>query len=276
MDVLHQKEEKLKEIIRSYGRVAVAFSSGVDSTYLLHVAHEVLGDKAVALTAQAAFFPARETDETVDFCGSRGIRQILIPVDVMEVEGLEENTVDRCYICKKNLFSEILKRADNEGLGEVVEGSNVDDENDYRPGSRAIAELQVKSPLKEAGLTKADIRTLSEERGLDTWNKPAFACLASRIPYNERISPEKLAMVERAEDILSDNGFTQYRVRVHEAPSADGYMARIEILPEEFGRIMDDELRNMIVTTMKEIGFDFVTLDLGGYRMGNMNRGIEV
>ena len=275
MDKLHQKQEDLKDIIRSYGNVAVAFSSGVDSTYLLSIAHEVLGDRACALTATAALFPVKETEETVEFCESRGIRHILFPANEMEVEGFEAHPVDRCYICKKNLFSKMLEIKEKEGFDEIIEGSNIDDDSDYRPGSRAIAELAIKSPLKEAGLTKDEIRTLSEEMGLSTWNKPAFACLASRIPYKEKITIEKLSMVERAEEILSDMGFTQYRVRIHENMSGNGQLARIEIMPEEFYRIINEDIREIIIEDFRKIGFRFITLDIIGYRMGSMNEGIQ-
>lgn len=275
MNKLHQKQEELKKRIASFGSCAVAFSSGVDSTYLLSIAHEVLGDQAVALTATASLFPIRETEETVEFCKSRGIRHILFPAEEMKVEGLEQNPVDRCYICKKNLFTRMLAVKEKEGLAEIIEGSNIDDDNDYRPGSRALAELDIRSPLKDAGLSKEDIRTLSEERGLSTWNKPSFACLASRIPYKERITLEKLSMVERAEEILSDIGFIQYRVRIHENVSGNGQLARIEILPNDFNRILNDDIRETITEEFRKIGFRFITLDIIGYRMGSMNEGIQ-
>ena len=275
MDKLHQKQEDLKELIASYGSVAVAYSSGVDSTYLLSIAHEVLGDKVVAFTATAALFPVRETEETVEFCKSRGIKHLLFPADEMKVEGFDQNPVDRCYICKKNLFIKMLELKEKEGIDEIIEGSNLDDDSDFRPGSRAIAELAIKSPLKEVGLTKDEIRTLSEEMGLSTWNKPSFACLASRIPYKEKITAEKLSMVERAEEILSDMGFAQYRVRIHENPSGSGQLARIEIMPEDFERFLDEDIREIIIEDFRKIGFRFITLDIIGYRMGSMNEGIQ-
>lgn len=274
-DKLHAKEEKLKELIASYGSAAVAYSSGVDSTYLLSIAHEVLGDKAVAFTATSGLFPVRETEETVEFCQLNGISHRLFPADEMKVEGFESNPVDRCYICKKNLFVKMDQMREEMGIAELLEGSNIDDDSDYRPGSRAIAELGIRSPLKEVDLSKEEIRQLSEERGLSTWNKPSFACLASRIPYGEKITVEKLSMIERAEEILSDMGFSQYRVRVHENPARTGRLARIELLPEEFDKIIEDDIREVIIEDFRKIGFIFITLDIIGYRMGSMNEGIQ-
>ena len=272
-----RKEEELRELIRSYESGIVAFSSGVDSTYLLDIAHQELGDKVIAVTATSSLFPVRETDETVEFCRSRNIKHILFPADEMSIQGFEDNPVDRCYICKKSLFGKISKIRDDEGLKEIMEGSNIDDDKDYRPGSRAIAELGIRSPLKEVGLSKEEVRLLSKERGLSTWNKPSFACLATRIPYGEKITIEKLSMIERGEEILSDLGFSQYRVRVHMGYGKDkenNTFARIEIEPEEFSRLINEDLRSIIYEDFKNIGFTYVTMDLAGYRMGSMNEGI--
>lgn len=275
MDKLHRKQDELKELISSYGSGIVAYSSGVDSTYLLTIAREVLGEKVLAVTATSALFPVKETDETVDFCRSRGIEHVLFPAEEMKIEGFEGNPIDRCYICKKSLFSKILDIKEKHGLNVVMEGSNTDDDMDYRPGSRAIAELGIRSPLKEVGLSKEEIRLLSRELELSTWDKPSFACLASRIPYGEKINSEKLSMVERAEEILSDLGFAQYRVRIHENPSGNGQLARIEIMPDDFNRLIDEDIREIILEDFRKIGFRFITLDLIGYRMGSMNEGIQ-
>ena len=266
---LHEKYEKLKGYLKELGGVAVAFSGGVDSTFLLRTAHDVLGDRAVAVTASSCFVPGREIKEAETYCKENGIRHIVIFADELSVEGIRENPKNRCYLCKRDLFQKFLKRAQEEGLSAVAEGSNVDDEGDYRPGLVAVKELGIKSPLREVGLTKADIRALSRELGLPTWDKPSFACLASRFVYGEPLSEERLAMVERAEQLLLDMGFRQMRVRVH------GTVARIEVLPEEISRIMEEANRTVIAQKLKEYGFSYVTVDLTGYRTGSMNETLE-
>ncbi|MBQ7714482.1 MAG: ATP-dependent sacrificial sulfur transferase LarE [Clostridia bacterium] len=269
MDPLHIKYEKLRELLSSLGSVAVAFSAGVDSTFLLKTAHDVLGEDAVAVTAEHGAFPGREMSEAVDFCTAEKIKHIKIPFDATSVEGFCDNPPDRCYICKKALFGKIIEKAIEGGFLCVAEGSNLDDDNDYRPGARAIAELGVNSPLKEAGLTKQDIRALSRELGLPTWDKPSYACLATRIPYGEKITLEKLSMIERSEQFLFDLGFRQSRVRHH------GDTARIEIERADFERIIDPQIRYDISNELKEIGFRYVSVDLEGYRTGSMNRNVE-
>lgn len=259
------KLEELKKNLKTLNSVAVAFSSGVDSTFLLKVAHEVLGDQVIAVTVQSRLFPKRELEEARRFCEREGIRHIICPVKELEIEGFRQNPPDRCYLCKKELFRQIQQIAENNRISYVVEGSNLDDDSDYRPGRRAIAELGIRSPLHEAGLTKQEIRVLSKEMGLLTWEKPSFACLASRFAYGEEITEEKLRMVDKAEGELSRMGFRQFRVRIH------GTMARIEMLPEDFDRLMKQQNRERIVADFREYGFTYVTMDLAGYRRGSMN-----
>ena len=263
------KEEQLKEILKECGSAAVAFSGGVDSAYLLSVAAEVLKDQCAALTAKAVFFPEREQTEADAFCRERGIRQIRIPIDILLVPGVAENPKDRCYLCKRALFTKMQDIAAAEGFAVLCEGSNLDDLGDYRPGLRAIAELGVRSPLREAGLSKAEIRALSKSRDLPTWQKPSFACLASRFVYGEALTEEGLRRTEAAEALLADLGFSQYRVRVH------GDLARIEVLPEDLSRLMEKPVRRKVHEALKELGFSYVCADLGGYRTGSMNSFLE-
>lgn len=266
MDELHEKKQRLEDYLRGLGSVVVAFSSGVDSTFLLKVAHQVLGDKAIAVTVRAAMVPDRELNEARDFCRILGVEQVIADVPVLELEAFEKNPPDRCYHCKKALFTKIQAIARERGIAYVAEGSNIDDNGDYRPGLIAVAELGVKSPLREAGLTKADIRRLSQELGLPTWDKPSYACLASRFVYGETITEEKLSMVDKAEQRLLDLGFYQVRVRIH------GNIARIEIDPSEFGKIIQPQAAQELSAYLHKLGFLYVTLDLGGYQMGSMNK----
>ncbi len=263
---LEQKFQRLKEEIRGFGSLAVAFSGGVDSTFLVRAAHDVLGDHMMAVTARSESFPERELREAEEFCRSEGIRHQVVDSEELEIEGFSHNPKNRCYLCKHELFEKILGIAKENGIDFVAEGSNMDDNGDYRPGLTAVSELGVKSPLRDVGLNKEEIRRLSKAMHLPTWNKQSFACLSSRFVYGEEITRERLHMVDQAEQLLLDLGFHQVRVRIH-----GGTIARIEVLPEEFPRLMQDEIRRTIVMSFKSYGFAYVTMDLQGYRSGSMN-----
>lgn len=264
-----QKMELLRQNIKNSGRLAVAFSGGVDSTFLLKTAKDVLGEGAIAITVKSDAFPKRETAETEEFCKKEHIFQVICDFKPLEIEEFAQNHTDRCYYCKRKLFQKITGIAREQGIVHVAEGSNTDDLADYRPGLKAVEELGILSPLKEAGLCKSDIRLLSKELGLSTWEKPSCACLASRFVYGETITAEKLHMVEQAENFLTGLGFLQIRVRIH------GDMARIEALPEDFERFFQGKNRQAVDQTLKEIGFSYVSLDLQGYRTGSMNEIIK-
>ena len=268
MDEMHEKLGKLKIDLAAMGSVAIAFSSGVDSTFLLKVAHDVLGSHVIAVTAKSCSFPQRELLEAQAFCQKEKIDHVIVESEELDIEGFRQNPKNRCYLCKRELFTKIREIADARGISYIAEGSNLDDNGDYRPGLLAVAELGVKSPLRDTGLCKEEIRALSKELGLPTWNKQSFACLSSRFVYGETISEDRLQMVDRAEQLLLDLGFHQVRVRIH------GMMARIELHPSEFARLLDPLVRGKITAEFRALGFRYITMDLEGYRTGSMNEGV--
>ena len=262
---LQEKFEKLKNILKEAGSGAVAYSGGVDSTFLLKVAHDVLNDNIVAVTARSSTYPIREYNEAKKYISQFGAKHITIVSEELEIEGFSKNPVNRCYFCKTELFTKVRKEANNFGLKHVFDGSNFDDTSDFRPGMKAAKEQGVISPLKLAELTKNDIRELSKQLNIPTWNKPSFACLSSRFPYGKEITVEKLTMVDKAEQFLMDLGFKQLRVRHHDE------IARIEVDPDERAGFFDLGVMDKIGTELKKIGFKYVTLDIIGYRTGSMN-----
>ncbi len=273
--MLENKIKNLKDNIKNMKAVYVAFSGGVDSTFLLAVAKEVLDDKVVAVNVKGPNFTKAEGDFAKKFCEKLGVKLITVDKSNEIMEAISKNNSDRCYVCKKAIFTELVMAAKNEcingagtskeGCWKVVDGSNLDDLSDYRPGRKATKELGVLSPLEEAGLYKSEIRQGLKEMGIEIWDKPAFACLASRIPTGTEITIEKLKQIEGCEDILREIGFTQIRVRHH------GDTARIEIEDSEFKLALQRDIRKRIVEDFRDQGFRYVALDLAGYAMGNMN-----
>jgi pyridinium-3,5-biscarboxylic acid mononucleotide sulfurtransferase len=264
---LEQKYEKLKAIIAETGRAAVAYSGGVDSTLLAKVSYDVLKENSVAITLVSPMNAQSEMRDARELAAEIGIKHYMVQDDEIEDEVLA-NPVNRCYFCKKVEFGKILEKANELDIKVVFDGSNMDDMSDYRPGLKALEELQVISPMRMAELTKSDIRELSKQLGLRSWNKPALACLGSRIPYGERITLEKLSKIDRSEDFLRSLGFVQFRVRSH------GDMARIEVSPDERTKLFDADLMDNISKTIKSYGYQYVCVELEGYITGSLNRNI--
>ena len=266
-EITQARLTRLKEILKEQGRVAVCYSGGVDSTFLLKVAHDLLGEDCIAVTAMSSTFSARERRRATAICEAEQIRQIFVDTQELTIPEFYENPPDRCYHCKKMLMGALTRAAAAEGFPVLAEGTNADDLSDYRPGFRALQEMRprILSPLLEAGLTKAEIREASRKLGLTTADLPSFACLATRFAYGERITAEGLKRVEAAEEVLAQAGFTQFRVRVHQN------LARIEVAPGQMDAFAEEAFREDIYSKLKALGYAYVTLDLRGYRTGSMN-----
>ncbi|MGH8064074.1 MAG: ATP-dependent sacrificial sulfur transferase LarE [Candidatus Entotheonellia bacterium] len=267
-DVAHQKLAKLEDLLRDMGEVIVAYSGGVDSSFLLWAAHEVLGDRVCAVTGRSGSVASGQIEEARQLAKDLGARHVVLDTEELDNPLYVQNPTNRCYHCKTELFTKLEAFAAREGIRWIVEGSNLDDMHDYRPGMQAAAEHSVRSPLKEAELTKAEIRALSKQAGLPTWDKPAMPCLSSRIPYGMLVSLEKLSMIDRAEAYLRSLGFRDLRVRHHDV------IARIELPPSDFPKLLEGNLAAEISKTLKGYGFKFVTLDLQGFRSGSLNEGV--
>lgn len=266
---MNAKKEALISILKQSGSLAVALSGGVDSSYLLAMARYVLKNNVIAITADSPVQPSREKNDAAETARQLGVKHIILQSDELKLPAFVSNPENRCYICKKYLFENFIKEASRHGITTTANGMNMDDLSDYRPGFAAIKELGIASPLLDAKLTKSDIRQFSKEMGLSTWDKPAMACLATRIPYGTPITEKALNMIDEAENVLSDLGFKTCRVRHH------GNVARIEINPDDYKKIIAGTVKNTIINKFREIGYSHMALDLEGYVSGSMNRGIE-
>ncbi|MGL4913903.1 MAG: ATP-dependent sacrificial sulfur transferase LarE [Romboutsia sp.] len=264
-----KKLEILKARLLELGSVAVAYSGGVDSNFLLKVAKDTLGDNVIAVTLHAMMHSDREIEEAKNYAKQFNVKHVVVDIDNFDVEEFINNNSERCYHCKKYVFSTVKEVASKYNIYHVVDGTNLDDLGDFRPGLKALNELNIISPLKECGLTKDEIRTLSKKMNLQTHNKPAFACLATRIPYGTKITKEVLRKIEKSEEYLVEIGFNQFRVRIHEN------IARIEVGKDEIHKFFSEDLLNKTNNKLKQIGFEYVTLDMAGYEMGSMNKGIQ-
>jgi pyridinium-3,5-biscarboxylic acid mononucleotide sulfurtransferase len=260
-----QKQEQMFAALRPLGSLLVAFSGGVDSAYLAWAAHQALGNRALAVTALSTSFSAHDRDESERFASENGIRHECIETSEFSNPLYVANNADRCYHCKDELFDKLEVVAQSRGFSAIAYGINADDTHEFRPGHRAAAEHKILAPLLEAGLRKQEIRELSRLAGLSTWDRPAAACLSSRVAYGTAVTPELLARIERGESFLREQGFRQFRLRVH------GEIARIEIASDELDRALGSEMRQKTSAFLKELGFTYVTIDLEGYRTGSLN-----
>ena len=269
MNSTKEKQHHLDTLLKEMGSAILAFSGGVDSTYLIHRAHNVLKDQMMAVIVRGSIFPKVESSEALDFVRSQKIQHKILTTDILTLKDFIKNPEDRCFICKMHLFEAISSTAKKLRFNQIIEGSNADDTNDYRPGMKALRILNIRSPLLEVGLTKEEIRVLSKQANLPTWDKPSMACLATRIPYKEEITAAKLTRIEYAEKLLASKGFGQYRVRSH------GDLARIEVLPCDVEKIAKADMREYLTSKIKALGFTYVCLDLNGFRSGAMNETLK-
>lgn len=264
------KLNKLKELLHDYKKIAIAFSGGVDSTFLLKVAHDELQDGALALTIQSPTVTEDDLKDVKAFFKNNTVNYKIIQMNQLEKADFRHNSANRCYYCKAMEFSSMAKEAKKQGIHWLAAGINLDDQSDFRPGMRALKEIGVVSPLKEAGMTKADIRFFSKMYQLPTWNKPASACLASRVQYGEHITEEKLRKISAAERVLKEMNINNLRVRYHH-----GNIARIEVAPEERSIFFDTAVMDHVAERFRKIGFAYTTLDLQGYRRGSLNETLD-
>ena len=262
--------DDLKNLLSQMGGVVVGYSGGVDSTFLARAATDTLGEKAICVLIESCLVPESEIDDAVAIAADLGLNLIRLKVDALSIENVPDNNPDRCYHCKKSLFSNIVTIAKDHGLSYVLDGANASDESDYRPGTQATSELGVRSPLKELDITKEQVRAMARDLGLSIWNKPSYACLASRVPYGTRLTVDILKRIEKAEIFLQNQGFRQFRVRHHDN------VARIELMQIEMEKILVPTMRNAIIREFKQLGYTYTSLDLAGYRSGSLNETLDI